>query len=100
MQTPPATDAFMVDLEERPWAAYAACRQADPGCSFPLMTTTPNPPSRSARVAPSGRSACCGRSIPAFATAYGVQPRSGIAGGCSVAPRRPAVTVRVVVVAQ
>ncbi|HLA66551.1 MAG TPA: WhiB family transcriptional regulator [Acidimicrobiia bacterium] len=36
MQTPPPTDSFMVDLEERPWAAYASCRRADPELFFPV----------------------------------------------------------------
>ena len=28
-------DQYMVDLDERPWAAYAACRSADPELFFP-----------------------------------------------------------------
>jgi len=36
MQTPPPTDSFMVDLEERPWAAYASCRRADSELFFPV----------------------------------------------------------------
>ena len=35
MYTTPPTDTFLVDLDERPWAAYAACRQADPDLFFP-----------------------------------------------------------------
>lgn len=35
MYTTPPTDSFLVDLDERPWAAYAACRQADPDLFFP-----------------------------------------------------------------
>jgi WhiB family redox-sensing transcriptional regulator len=35
MYAPPPTDSFLVDLDERPWAAYAACRQADPDLFFP-----------------------------------------------------------------
>lgn len=27
-------DQYMVDLDERPWAAYAACRTADPELFF------------------------------------------------------------------
>lgn len=33
--TPPPTDQWFVDLDERPWAAYAACRTADPDLFFP-----------------------------------------------------------------
>lgn len=29
------TDQMLVDLDERPWAAYAACREADPEIFFP-----------------------------------------------------------------
>jgi WhiB family transcriptional regulator, redox-sensing transcriptional regulator len=35
MYTPPPTDSFLVDLDERPWAAYASCRNADPDLFFP-----------------------------------------------------------------
>ena len=28
-------DLLLIDLEERPWAAYAACRNADPDVFFP-----------------------------------------------------------------
>lgn len=33
--TPPPSDTWLVDLDERPWAAYAACRTADPDLFFP-----------------------------------------------------------------
>ena len=29
------TEELLVDLEERPWASYAACRGADPNLFFP-----------------------------------------------------------------
>jgi WhiB family transcriptional regulator, redox-sensing transcriptional regulator len=32
--TPTPMDQYMVDLDERPWAAYAACRSADPEIFF------------------------------------------------------------------
>ncbi len=32
---PPPIDLFELDLDERPWAAYAACRDADPDLFFP-----------------------------------------------------------------
>ena len=32
---PTPTDAALIDLDERPWAAYAACRTADPDVFFP-----------------------------------------------------------------
>ena len=32
---PPPTDLLTVDLDERPWAAYAACRDVDPDVFFP-----------------------------------------------------------------
>ena len=35
MYTASATDSFLVDPDERPWAAYASCRQADPDLFFP-----------------------------------------------------------------
>jgi WhiB family redox-sensing transcriptional regulator len=33
--TPTPTDLLLVDLDERPWAAYASCREADPDLFFP-----------------------------------------------------------------
>jgi WhiB family redox-sensing transcriptional regulator len=30
----PPTDLLVLDLEERPWAAYASCRSADPNLFF------------------------------------------------------------------
>lgn len=33
--TPTPTELLLVDLEERPWAAYASCRDADPEMFFP-----------------------------------------------------------------
>lgn len=37
MINPPApTEPMLVDLDERPWAAYAACRTADPDLFFPV----------------------------------------------------------------
>ena len=33
--TPTPTDLMLVDLDERPWAAYAACRSTDPDIFFP-----------------------------------------------------------------
>ncbi|MEE9298438.1 MAG: WhiB family transcriptional regulator [Acidimicrobiia bacterium] len=35
MTTPVPTDILLVDLDERPWAAYAACRAVDPDVFFP-----------------------------------------------------------------
>ena len=35
MRTPPPTEGLMADIEERPWAAYGACRGADPNLFFP-----------------------------------------------------------------
>lgn len=35
MRTPPTPDPLLVDLDERPWASYAACRGADPDLFFP-----------------------------------------------------------------
>ena len=35
MRTPPPTEGLLADIEERPWAAYAACRGADPNLFFP-----------------------------------------------------------------
>ncbi len=35
MRTQPLTEALLVDLDERPWAAYAACRGVDPDIFFP-----------------------------------------------------------------
>lgn len=32
--TPVPTDLLHVDLDERPWAAYASCRDADPEMFF------------------------------------------------------------------
>lgn len=32
---PTPTDLLLIDLDERPWAAYAACRRADPDVFFP-----------------------------------------------------------------
>ena len=32
---PTRTDSMFVDVDERPWAAYAACRTADPDLFFP-----------------------------------------------------------------
>jgi WhiB family redox-sensing transcriptional regulator len=35
MRTPPLpSDLFALDLDERPWAAYAACRDAEPELFF------------------------------------------------------------------
>ncbi|MFH1104600.1 MAG: WhiB family transcriptional regulator [Actinomycetota bacterium] len=31
---PPPTDLLVLDLEERPWAAFASCRSADPELFF------------------------------------------------------------------
>lgn len=32
---PTPIDGFALDFDERPWAAYAACRTADPDLFFP-----------------------------------------------------------------
>lgn len=32
---PAPTDSALLDLDERPWAAYAACRTVDPDVFFP-----------------------------------------------------------------
>lgn len=32
---PTPTEQMLLDLEERPWAAYAACRNTDPDLFFP-----------------------------------------------------------------
>ena len=32
--TPPLTETYALDLEERHWAAYASCRDADPELFF------------------------------------------------------------------
>lgn len=32
--TPTPADLYQVDLDERPWAAFAACREADPEIFF------------------------------------------------------------------
>lgn len=36
---PAPMDAMLLDLDERPWAAYAACRTVDPGVFFPESDT-------------------------------------------------------------
>jgi WhiB family redox-sensing transcriptional regulator len=37
MQTTPLpTDLLTLNLDERPWAAYAACRREDPDLFFPM----------------------------------------------------------------
>ena len=33
--TTTATESFLLELDERPWAAYAACRTEDPDLFFP-----------------------------------------------------------------
>ena len=33
--TPTPTDQLLMELDERPWAAYASCREADPELFFP-----------------------------------------------------------------
>jgi WhiB family redox-sensing transcriptional regulator len=33
--TPRSTQILLQDIDERPWAAYAACRDADPDLFFP-----------------------------------------------------------------
>lgn len=40
---PPPTDLLIVDLDERPWAAYAACRDADPDAFFPVSEEEAGP---------------------------------------------------------
>ena len=35
MRIPTPTEALAADLDGRPWAAYAACRGADPDLFFP-----------------------------------------------------------------
>jgi WhiB family redox-sensing transcriptional regulator len=32
---PTVTETMLLELDERPWAAYAACRAADPDMFFP-----------------------------------------------------------------
>ena len=36
---PTPTEPMLVDLDERPWAAYGACRTADPDLFFPTEDT-------------------------------------------------------------
>ncbi len=50
--TPAPTDLLLRDLQERPWAAYAACRRADPDLFFPGPEGTPDAAVRICRGCP------------------------------------------------
>ena len=38
---PTPTDLMLLDLDERPWAAFASCRTADPDVFFPSPENDP-----------------------------------------------------------
>ena len=80
METPALTDSLPAELDDRPWAAYASCRTADPDLFFPSDGVDAEPALRICRG--------CAVRQDCLAWAIDYRIRYGVWGGTTERDRR------------